>query len=104
MNYEEIKTNIIEELKNSYNDLADVENTLHFQSIGVDIQSEMDRYSALIDAFEIIVKQAQTWNDVMSELDEVDRDKIQFRLSQDAVLISKGTVVEIRKKYYDASR
>lgn len=69
MNYKEIKNQIGVELRDSIMELNDSDNREHFESLGVDIFNESERYRALINAIETAIERAQLY--------DANKDKIE---------------------------
>lgn len=98
MNYKEIKKQIGVELRDSIMELNDSENREHFESLGVDIFNESERYHTLINAIETAIERAQLYDankDKIEAFDEVvkehERNQSHADFSEAVVMIIDDT-------------
>ena len=78
MNYKEIKKQIGVELRDSIMELNDSDNREHFESLGVDIFNESERYHALINAIETAIERAQLYDANKAKIEAFDELYAEF--------------------------
>jgi len=62
LNYEEISEHILAELECSLEELESLENREQLERQGIDVQNDIERYSALIDSFKLMVEKAKAFD------------------------------------------
>lgn len=69
MNHEEISEHILAELECSLEELESLENRKQLERQGIDVQNDIERYSALIDSFKLMVEKAKAFDLICEAMD-----------------------------------